>query len=120
MYRTYELQVNGGAPYEQHVAVEASVTKECMRTQEPANLYFFLPRNIAMESDLMAICSIFLPLFSSDWCFPADAPRQAAAQTHCQAEIDQQSHQGSAEVGNTCIPAAEQNWLHALVTNDYQ
>lgn len=34
--RTYELLVNGGAPYEKDVAVEASVTRECMKTQEPA------------------------------------------------------------------------------------
>lgn len=36
VYRTYELLVNGGTPYEKDVAVEASVTRECMNTQQPA------------------------------------------------------------------------------------
>lgn len=37
MRRTYELLVNGGAPYEKDVPVEASVTRECMKTQETAS-----------------------------------------------------------------------------------
>lgn len=38
MCRTYELLVNGGAPYEKDVAVEASVTRECTKSQEAAKL----------------------------------------------------------------------------------
>lgn len=33
VWRTYELQVNGGTPYEKYVTVEASMAKGCKHTQ---------------------------------------------------------------------------------------
>lgn len=39
MCRTYELPVSGGTPYEKDIAVEASVTRTCKKTQQWSALF---------------------------------------------------------------------------------
>lgn len=91
VYRTYELQVNGGTPYEKNVELETSVRRGCKKKQVQSKSETF-------GYHLHLLSSISSSLLLSSWCFPADASGQASAETDREVEVHQQSDQNPAQV----------------------
>lgn len=91
VYRTYELQVNGGTPYEKNVELETSVRRGCKKKQVQS-------KSETIKYHLHLLSSISSSPLLSSWCFPADASGQASAETDREVEVHQQSDQNPAQV----------------------
>lgn len=108
--------MNGGTPYEQDVAVEASVTKgskmiqqSSTRVQTKRNFSETFEHPIKKHDQPSCLLSS-----SSSRCPPADAPGPTAAQTDHKVEINQQSDQKAALVGTSAREKKNKTKLQTL------
>lgn len=79
LYRTYELPVYGGTPYEKDVMLEATASRRCKKTKP----HFYIVTNDVKEKKANGSFFVFSVLPSSWWCFSADAAGPTAAKADC-------------------------------------